>query len=284
MSVRITECPRDAMQGIHSFIPTEKKIAYINSLLRVGFDTIDFGSFVSPKAIPQMSDTAQVLDGLELEGSRSKLLAIVANTRGASDACQWDQINYLGYPFSISETFQQRNTNASIDQSLSRVEAMQDLCQKNGKTLLIYISMAFGNPYGDPWSPELAANWMDRLSQELSIRHFAMADTVGVSNPTNINDMFGMLIPAFENAHIAAHLHSLPYDAPEKINAAYQAGCRSFDAALNGLGGCPMAEDELVGNVATEQVIETLSKKENLGLDLAAFERAKLIAQDTFPK
>ncbi len=282
MSIKIIECPRDAMQGMHEFIPTEKKAAYINQLLKVGFDTIDFGSFVSPKAIPQLRDTAEVLEQLDLSTTSSKLLAIIANARGANDALQFEQIDYLGYPFSISETFQKRNTNATIDQSLSRVEEIQKGCQANGKALVIYISMAFGNPYGDPWSGELAAQWVERLSKELEIGIFALADTVGVSDEANIKEMFGTLIPEFPNLEIGAHLHTKPQDAKAKAQAAFENGCARFDAAILGYGGCPMAEDDLVGNMATESLIAAL-EQESLGLDMTAFQQAMKLASETFP-
>lgn len=283
MSVKIIECPRDAMQGMEPFIPTEQKVRYINQLLRVGFDTIDFGSFVSPKAIPQLRDTAAVLKGLDLEDTDSKLLAIIANRRGAEDACAFDEIDYLGYPFSISETFQLRNTNATIDESLSRVEEIQSLCNKHRKTLVIYISMAFGNPYGDPWSPDLAAQWTERLSQELGIKVIALADTVGMSNEQNIADLFATLIPAFPKVEVGAHLHSVPDASKDKIKAAYEAGCRRFDAAIKGYGGCPMAEDDLVGNVATEQLIQALPKNELDSWNENEFSRALSVAAQTFP-
>jgi hydroxymethylglutaryl-CoA lyase len=271
------------MQGMETFIPTEQKIAYINQLLKVGFDTIDFGSFVSPKAIPQLRDTADVLGGLELNNTSSKLLAIVANERGANDAAQFNEITYLGYPFSISETFQQRNTNASIEESMQRVEAIQETCAKHGKHLLIYISMAFGNPYGDPWSGELAATWIDRLRSKLDIQHFALADTVGMSDEANIKELFSTVIPSFPELSVAAHLHTHPNDASKKVLAAYAAGCRSFDAAIKGYGGCPMAEDDLVGNLATEQLIETLKEEEDLRIDEEAFATAMTLAGHTFP-
>jgi hydroxymethylglutaryl-CoA lyase len=254
--VYITECPRDAMQGLHDFIPTEVKVAYLQTLLSAGFDTLDFGSFVSPKAIPQMADTAQVLEQLDLSQTNTQLLAIVANVRGAQDACGFDHIRFLGYPFSISETFQQRNTNASIDESLLRVEEIQQLCAKHGKEPLIYISMAFGNPYGDAWAPEIAAVWTERLHRELEIKHIALADTIGVSDPANITALFSELIPAFPGCTIGAHLHTTPLTWREKVDAAYQAGCRYFDGALKGFGGCPMAKDDLTGNMPTELMLD----------------------------
>ncbi len=256
--LKLTECPRDAMQGLHDFIPTEAKAEYINLLLEVGFDTIDFGSFVSPKAIPQLRDTADVLNRLVLNNTRSKLLAIVANTRGAEDACEFEEINYLGFPFSISETFQQRNTNSSIEESLVRVEEIQDLCARNKKELLVYISMAFGNPYGDVWNGDIAAEWTQKLYQR-GIRKFAMSDTIGSSTPESINDLFYKVLPGFPDAEIGAHLHSTPLTSMEKIEAAYKSGCRRFDSAIHGFGGCPMAKDDLTGNLATESIVEFIS-------------------------
>lgn len=283
MSVKIIECPRDAMQGMEEFIPTEKKASYINQLLSVGFDTIDFGSFVSPKAIPQLKDTAEVLKQLDLSSTNTKLLAIIANKRGAEDGCQFDEIDYLGYPFSISETFQKRNTNATIDQSLSRVEEIQSLCLKHNKKMVIYISMAFGNPYGDPWSSDLAASWIERLNEELAIEIFALADTVGVSNEQIIRDMFQTVIPSFPNLEIGAHLHTRMEDVKLKTKAAFESGCRRFDSAIKGLGGCPMAEDDLVGNMATELMISELKNHTNLSLQENEFGLAMQLAQQTFP-
>lgn len=273
-SIKLIECPRDAMQGLHNFIPTETKAAYINQLLKVGFDTIDFGSFVSPKAIPQLKDTAEVLNLLDLSQSKSKLLAIIANTRGAEEACHFEEINYLGFPFSISETFQQRNTNSSIDESLIRVEEIQNLCLKHNKELVIYISMAFGNPYGDAWNGDIAISYTEKLYAK-GIRIFAMSDTIGSSNPENITDLFTKVIPAFADAEIGAHLHSTPETRTEKIAAAYQAGCRRFDAAIHGIGGCPMAKEELTGNLATENLIDYLeSLKLETGLNKSALQDA----------
>lgn len=283
MNVKVIECPRDAMQGMEPFIPTEIKAAYINQLLKVGFDTIDFGSFVSPKAIPQLRDTAEVLKRLSLDETSSKLLAIVANTRGAHDACAFDEIRYLGYPFSISETFQQRNTNASIEESLNRVEEIQNLCEQHNKKLVIYISMAFGNPYGDPWSGELAAEWAQRLHNDLGIEIIALADTVGISNTENIKELFETMIPALPNAEIGAHLHTRPDLAKAKVQAALDAGCVRFDAAIKGYGGCPMAEDDLVGNLATEQLLEVLNDQSSSDLNQKAFQEAMILAGTTFP-
>lgn len=251
--MKIIECPRDAMQGIKQFIPTETKVKYLNSLLKVGFDTIDFGSFVSPKAIPQMQDTAEVLRQLDLSDTKSKLLAIVANTRGAEQACEFGEISYLGFPFSISETFQQRNANSSIAESLVRVEEIQNLCVKTNKELVVYISMAFGNPYGDVWNSDIVIEWTKKLSN-LGIKIIALSDTVGVSDKENITYLFSNIIPEFKGVEIGAHLHSTKEKALEKIDAAYKSGCQRFDVAIHGFGGCPMAKDDLTGNLATEDL------------------------------
>ena len=281
--MKIIECPRDAMQGIHEFIPTQKKIEYINSLLKVGFDTIDFGSFVSPKAIPQLRDTAEVLNNLDLSSTKSKLLAIVANTRGAEDAVGFDEIQYLGFPFSISETFQLRNTNATIQEALIRVEEIQNLCVRNRKELVIYISMAFGNPYGDEWSSDVVIQWTTKLNQ-LGIKTIALADTVGVSNPESITYLFSKLIPRFTDVEFGAHLHSTPPTRNEKIKAAYHSGCRRFDVAVHGFGGCPMANDDLVGNLSTESLIDFLKEqKQVLNLDEQALMKSYLLANTVFP-
>ncbi|MCX6275109.1 MAG: hydroxymethylglutaryl-CoA lyase [Bacteroidetes bacterium] len=271
------------MQGLHDFIPTEKKAAYINSLLEVGFDTIDFGSFVSPKAIPQLRDTAEVLGKLDLSKTRSQLLAIVANFRGAEDASHFDQIKYLGFPFSVSQEFQKRNTNSTIEESLLRVSEIQELCIKKKKELVIYISMGFGNPYGETWNSDIVIKWVKQLSQ-LGIRIMALSDTVGVSNPENITHLFTHLIPEFPAIEFGAHLHSLPFNWEEKVNAAYMSGCRRFDAAMKGIGGCPMAEDELVGNLATENIVSYFDKiNESLTLNRDAFTVSMLKADATFP-
>jgi hydroxymethylglutaryl-CoA lyase len=264
--IKITECPRDAMQGIKQQIPADLKAEYINQLLKVGFDTIDFGSFVSPKAIPQMQDTAEVLKKLDLSSTRSKLLAIIGNARGAQDACAFNEITYLGFPFSISETFQQRNTNSSIAESLQRVEEIQQLCVKHNKKLVVYISMAFGNPYNDPWSPDLAIEWCGKLSQ-LGIKYMPLADTIGCSTTKNITQLFSTLIPAIKDVQFGAHLHSTRSTAYEKIEAAYNSGCRSFDVAIHGFGGCPMAKDDLTGNLATED-LELFATKNKIELGL----------------
>lgn len=286
MSQQITlvECPRDAMQGWKTFIPTEEKAAYLNSLLKVGFHVLDFGSFVSPKAIPQMADTKEVLAQLDLTSTQTRLLAIIANTRGAEDAVTYDEIAFLGFPFSISETFQMRNTNKTIAESLKQVEEIQSLCVARGKELVIYISMGFGNPYGDPYSAEVAIDWVRRLSQ-LGIRTVAMSDTVGVAKPDTIAYIFSELIPAFPEMHIGAHFHSAPHNWMEKMETAWQHGCRRFDSALKGIGGCPMAEDELVGNLATENIIGWCdSKSIALQLDRNALNESLQIASRIFAR
>ena len=259
-------CPRDAMQGIKEFIPTEKKIEYINSLLKVGFDTIDFGSFVSPKAIPQMRDTAKVIEGLDISYGNTKLLAIIANERGADDACDFEEIEYLGFPFSISEEFQRRNTNSSIEESYDRVRDIQEICQINNKQLVVYISMAFGNPYGEKWDPEIVAKWIDKLEKE-GISIFSLADTTGVSSPESIKYLYKNIIYDYPTLEIGVHLHSTPENAQEKIKAALEVGCNRIDSAIRGFGGCPMAEDELVGNISTENVLAVLKDKSNINED-----------------
>ncbi len=262
------------MQGIHPFIPTDRKAAYINQLLKVGFDTLDFGSFVSPKAIPQMRDTGEVLNLLDLSGTSSKLLAIVANTRGAEDALRFDEITYLGFPFSISETFQQRNTNKSIIQALNTLDKIQQLCIKKDKQLVSYISMGFGNPYGDPYDPEVVAKFTEILVS-IGIKIISLADTIGVSNPDNITYLYTYLVKEYPQVEFGAHLHSNPSTALEKIDSAYRAGCRRFDGAIRGYGGCPMAEDELVGNIATEDILSYFEKKNlELGINSAEFDLA----------
>ncbi len=253
--LQIVECPRDAMQGIKTFIPTKTKIDYLNALLKVGFHTLDFGSFVSPKAIPQMADTAEVLAGLQLDHTRTKLLAIVANERGAVEAIQHEEIAVLGYPFSISETFQQRNTNAGIEESMERVEALANLAAKHNRDLVIYLSMAFGNPYGDTWSTEVAIQWAEKLHNNFGISTLALSDTVGSSDTESITQLFTALIPALPGVQFGAHLHTTPESWEEKVDAAYKAGCRRFDGALKGFGGCPMATDDLTGNMPTELML-----------------------------
>ena len=281
--MKLIECPRDAMQGIHEFIETEKKVAYINSILKCGFDTVDFGSFVSPKAIPQMRDTAHVLEQLDLNSTSSKLLAIIANVRGAQDAVEFEEISYLGFPFSISETFQQRNTNSSIGESLIRVEEIQDLCMRNKKELVVYISMAFGNPYGDEWSSDVVIGWTRKLAQ-MGIKIIALSDTIGVSNPENISYLFSKLVPEFKEVEIGAHLHTTPDTWEEKINAAYTNGCRRFDSAIKGYGGCPMATDKLTGNMPTEKLLSYFDKNNIItGIDKTMFEEAINLSALTFP-
>jgi hydroxymethylglutaryl-CoA lyase len=268
--IKITECPRDAMQGIKKIIPTELKAQYINQLLKVGFDTIDFGSFVSHKAIPQMQDTAAVLNKLDLSHTKTKLLAIIANTRGAENACGFEEISYLGFPFSISETFQMRNTNSTIESSLVRLEEIQNVCIKNNKQLLVYISMAFGNPYGDIWHADIASQWCLKINK-MGIKHLALADTFGSSNQESIKQLFSTILPELKNTQIAAHLHSSKDKSLEKINAAFESGCRSFDVAIHGFGGCPMAKDELIGNIPTED-LETFATNNKIQLSLNKIE------------
>ncbi len=280
--MKIVECPRDAMQGLSEFISTEKKANYLNMLLLAGFDTLDFGSFVSPKAIPQMRDTAQVLNQLQIDNTDTKLLAIVANQRGANDACQFDKIQYLGFPFSVSETFQQRNTNKSIEASLLLVEDIQSMCVKHNKELVVYLSMAFGNPYGEVWSEDIVAKWGEKLAG-LEVKTLALADTIGVSNKDNIIRLFSTLIPAFPELEWGAHLHTTPDTWREKVEAAYSSGCTRFDSAIKGLGGCPLAKDNLVGNMPTEKLLSfAQEKKLNTGINPLAFESAYNKALDIF--
>lgn len=282
--INLVECPRDAMQGIEEFIPTVKKIAYINSLLKVGFHTLDFGSFVSPKAIPQMKDTAQVLAGLNLDNTSTKLLAIVANSRGARDAAQFDEIDYMGYPFSISETFQLRNTNATIEESLSRVEKIQNICNNSNKELVIYLSMGFGNPYGDDWNVDIVQHWTKRLI-DMGIKIVSLSDTIGVSEPKTIAYLYSNLIPQFPDISIGAHLHTQAHNWREKVHAAYQSGCRRFDGALKGYGGCPMAKDELTGNMAMENMVFYFEEHgEELNLNKNQLLNSLVMAAEVFPK
>lgn len=281
--MKIIECPRDAMQGIKPFIPSDTKADYINSLLEVGFDTIDFGSFVSPKAIPQMRDTADVLSKLNLDDTSSKLLSIVANLRGAEDACQFDEITYLGFPFSISETFQQRNTNSTIRESLARLETIQNLAVKHNKKVVAYLSMGFGNPYDEEWSTYIVAHWTEALIN-LDIKIVALSDTIGVSNPKNINYLFSNLIPEFPTVEFGAHLHTTPDTWHEKIDAAYKSGCRRFDGALKGYGGCPMAKDDLVGNMPTENLLQFMNNNNiDHGLNEDAFGKSMTASNTVFP-
>jgi hydroxymethylglutaryl-CoA lyase len=281
-SVVLTECPRDAMQGLPDFIPTPVKTAYLQQLLAVGFDVLDFGSFVSPKAIPQLRDTAEVLAGLDLSQTKTKLLAIVANQRGAEQAVNYQEISYLGFPLSVSETFQRRNTNQTLAEARADVAAMHALCERRGKTLVVYLSMGFGNPYGDPWSPALVADFTAELAA-LGVRIVALSDTIGVSTPALITPLFEELIPAFPQVEFGAHLHTTPTTWHEKVQAAYQAGCRRFDSALGGIGGCPMAADTLTGNMATENLVGFLkSQHEVLNLSDAEFQRALAASQALF--
>ena len=270
------------MQGWKTIIPTAKKIEYINSLLKVGFDTIDFGSFVSPKAIPQMADTSEVLKGLSLEGSASKLLAIVANVRGAEDACLFEQINYLGFPFSVSPTFQERNTNATIEDSLARVEEIKNLCVKNNKELVVYISMGFGNPYGDPYDEEIVFEWVNRLVG-MDITIISLADTVGIATSQQVYEMTSYLIDSLPSVEIGVHLHSTTQNWKEKMDAALQAGCRRLDGALKGIGGCPMADDELIGNMNMEWMIShALLKGFQPSINKSALDDSLRIAEEIF--
>lgn len=276
--LEIVECPRDAMQGIKDLIPTQVKVDYINQLLNVGFHTLDFGSFVSPKAIPQMRDTADVLKGLNLTEHSSKLLAIIANKRGAEDASQFEQIDYLGYPFSISEQFQLRNTNATINQSLMRVEEIKRSADDANKKLVVYISMAFGNPYGEDWHPDIAAKWSRVLNEKFGIEILALSDTIGTSVPKDIDALFSTLIPELPNVTFGAHLHTTPMEWKEKVAAAYNAGCRRFDGALKGFGGCPMAADALTGNMPTEMMLSYFDQN-NIETGINQDELAKALSQ-----
>jgi len=262
--IKLIECPRDAMQGWKNFIPTSKKIEYINSLLEVGFDTIDFGSFVSPKAIPQMADTKEVVRNLELGVSNTKLLAIVANVRGAEEASAYNEITYLGFPFSVSETFQQRNTNSSIAESLTRVQEIQNICTKRNKQLVIYVSMGFGNPYRDVYAEEIVFSWVSKIVA-LGIKTISLADTVGLAKPEQVYSMTKYLIGQLPQVEVGVHLHSRPDNWKEKLDAAVNAGCKRFDGALKGFGGCPMANDDLVGNMRTEWMIDYFKEKNLMG-------------------
>ncbi|MBB2150754.1 hydroxymethylglutaryl-CoA lyase [Pedobacter gandavensis] len=281
-SIKLIECPRDAMQGIHHFIDTDLKAAYINLLLQVGFDTIDFGSFVSPKAIPQLKDTAEVLAKLDLSTTKSKLLAIVANLRGVEAAVQHPEIHQLGFPFSISETFQMRNTNSTIAASLDTVKQMLELCNRHDKTAVVYLSMGFGNPYGDLWNEEIVLHWTDVLAG-LGVKIISLSDTIGVSSPERIKAILPGMIRNFNQVEIGVHLHSTADTRIEKIEAAYDSGCYRFDSALKGFGGCPMATDELTGNLATEDLIWFLETKgETLGLNMEKWKAAVQLSPQIF--
>lgn len=280
--VHMVECPRDAMQGWKTFIPTEKKIAYINSLLKVGFHTLDCGSFVSPKAIPQMADTKEVISQLAMEKSKTKLLVIVANVRGAEDAVQFEQISYVGFPFSISPTFQQRNTNSTIQESLGRVEEIQNLCLHKNKELVIYLSMGFGNPYGDEYSEEILLYWADEMVKR-NVKIVSLADTIGIASPDQINFALHTLMPSYPQTEFGVHLHSTAVNWQDKVQAAIDAGCKRFDGALKGIGGCPMATDALTGNMNTEWMMHYF-KSQNLlnAFDEEAFQQALLLAGEIF--
>jgi hydroxymethylglutaryl-CoA lyase len=281
-NIKLIECPRDAMQGIHEFIPTDLKAKYINALLKVGFDTIDFGSFVSAKAIPQLKDTAELVKKLDLSNTKSKLLAIIANTRGAQDACKFEEIDYLGFPFSISETFQQRNTNSSIQESLIKVEEIQNLCANNNKKAVLYLSMGFGNPYGDDYNLEILSRWTEKLI-DLDVQILALSDTIGVSTPEKIKEIYPYLIQKYDQIEWGLHLHSTPQQSEEKIKAAFESGCTRFDSAIKGFGGCPMATNDLTGNIATEKVVDYLNQNQvKKVLDQLAFKEAIGISDEVF--
>ncbi|MFM7023811.1 MAG: hydroxymethylglutaryl-CoA lyase [Flavobacteriales bacterium] len=275
--ITLIECPRDAMQGLHDFIPTEKKAEYLNLLLKVGFDILDFGSFVSPKAIPQLKDTAEVLGKLDFSG-KTQLLAIIANERGAEDACKFNEIAYLGFPFSVSEQFQLRNTNSTREQSLDRVKSILDLCANSNKKAVVYLSMAFGNPYGEDWSSEIVLEWALRL-KEMGVGIMAVSDTIGSSNSASIKNLMGTLVKNLPGVELGVHLHSHPNNWEEKMQAAYEAGCRRFDGAIKGFGGCPMAKDDLVGNMATENIVSFLESKSHvLPINKSLFSEAQQMA------
>lgn len=272
--IKIIECPRDAMQGIKTFIPTARKVSYIQALLRVGFDSIDFGSFVSPKAIPQMQDTTAVLEQLDLSKTQSKLLAIIANVQGAKDAASHQKIQYLGFPFSISENFQMRNTHKTIAESLVTLQEILEIADKNKKEVITYLSMGFGNPYGDPWNEEIVGVWTEQLAQ-MGVKIISLSDTVGSSTPEVITHLFSNLIPKYPHIEFGAHLHTTPDKWFEKIDAAYHAGCRRFDGAIQGFGGCPMATDSLTGNMPTEKLLSYFTaQKETTNLSAMSFESA----------
>lgn len=281
-SIKIIECPRDAMQGIHTFIPTDQKATYMNSLLQVGFDTLDFGSFVSPKAIPQMRDTAAVLEQLDLSNSKTKLLAIVANLRGAENAVKFEEIRYLGFPLSLSETFQQRNTNKSIEEAMQLIDSLQELCQKRGKELVTYLSMGFGNPYGDPYDAGIVEAFADKL-YEKGVKIISLADTIASAGPAQIRSLFEQIQQRFSGIEVGVHLHTQRTDAYEKIKAAYEGGCRRMDGALLGYGGCPMAKDELVGNMPTEEIVRYMDDNQlSCTLDREVLQQSLQLARTVF--
>ncbi|NJB84141.1 hydroxymethylglutaryl-CoA lyase [Wenyingzhuangia aestuarii] len=280
--VKIVECPRDAMQGIKEFIPTDLKAKYINAILQCGFDTVDFGSFVSPKAIPQMVDTAKVLSKLDLSATQSKLLAIVANARGAEDACQFDEITYLGYPFSISEIFQVRNTNKTIAQSFGELQKIIEIASKHNKQVVTYLSMGFGNPYGDPWNVDIVGEWVEKL-YGIGVQILSLSDTVGSSTPESIRYLFSQLIPSYPKVEFGAHLHTTPHQWHEKIDAAYKSGCLRFDGAIKGYGGCPMATDALTGNMPTEKMLSYFTQHQvDTGVHSLRFESTYNVALQVF--
>jgi hydroxymethylglutaryl-CoA lyase len=281
--MKLIECPRDAIQGFNRHIPTEKKIEYFNELLKVGFDTLDIGSFVSKKKIPQLADTSEIIKNIKIDNSITKLLVIVGNERGAKEAVSFDEITYLGFPFSISETFQKRNINSSIKDSLIRLEKIQNLCLKSNKKLVTYFSMAFGNPYGDEWSTYIVAHWAEKLLKEFGIDILSLSDTIGTSSPEVISWLFKKLIIEFPDVEFGAHLHSNPENYFVKLQSAYDAGCKRFDGSILGIGGCPMANDDLVGNMATEKMIEFFeSKSEKLKLNKDSIQKSLNIAKSIF--
>lgn len=283
-AVKIIECPRDAMQGIKEFIPTQKKVQYLQALLRCGFDTIDFGSFVSPRAIPQMVDTAEVLSKLDLSSTESKLLAIIANVRGAQDASKHAEIKYLGFPFSISENFQMRNTHKTIAESTETLQEILNIADASNKEVVTYISMGFGNPYGDPWNVDIVGEWTEKLAN-MGVKILSLSDTVGTSNPENIDYLFSNLITKYPEIEFGAHLHTTPTTWHEKIHAAYTAGCRRFDGAIQGFGGCPMAKDELTGNMPTEKVLSYMTEvKADTNVRMMSFESSYNEATKIFTK
>lgn len=280
--VKLIECPRDAMQGLKRLISTDLKVKYINAILQCGFDTVDFGSFVSPKAIPQMADTANVLNKLDLSNTNSKLLAIVANARGASDACAFEEITYLGFPFSISEIFQIRNTNKTIEESFTELQKIINIASKHNKQVVTYLSMGFGNPYGDPWNVEIVGQWVEKLSN-IGVKILSLSDTVGTSTPENINYLYSNLIPAYPKVEFGAHLHTTPNKWHEKMNAAFKSGCIRFDGAIKGYGGCPMATDALTGNMPTEKILSYFTEnKINTNVSSLRFESAYNVALQVF--
>jgi len=272
--IKITECPRDAMQGIKKWIPTGDKIGYLQNLLKVGFDTLDCGSFVSSKVIPQLKDTGEVIRGLDLTSTKTKLLVIIANLRGAEIACNYDQINYLGFPFSISENFQIRNVNKTIKESVKEVQSIAEMVDNSNKELVVYLSMGFGNPYGDPWSPSIVSHWCEKLS-DLGVKKISLSDTVGAAKKEDISSIFNTLIPGFSNINFGAHFHTTLNNWFDKVDAAYSSGCNSFDGVINGFGGCPMATSDLVGNMPTEKLVSYFTKKKlSHKLNLLHFESA----------